>query len=983
MQNNQHLTEGTLLKNKYEIRHVLGEGGFSVTYLGWDKVLEIAVAIKQFVPKNSAGMVTKERFLKEARQAARLSADIAEIAQVRDYFEENEEAFIVMEYVDGITLSDCIKSQHGRMLWDEVAPLFQKVVIALQRVHDSGIIHRDISPENIMLLADGGVKILDFGAVKDVGVDVCVGQEQERTTTAIVKPGFAPIEQYQSRGNLGPWTDVYGVCATIFFCLTAENPPEAPERALNYDSLSFAAYGASIPDCVEKALVDGLEIRVENRISNMGELYQRLFLPGQQVISEKMVSQKSGRPHRNLRIAMGLFAIIVVAVGLVFLDRFLPRVVPEENTEQNLQDGTFLLSAFDNLEEVLANPDVQTVIIPEGVQVLCGKLSLNKRVVVEQGAKLEVGYLNVEDSGHVQVEGTLDVQNSLLYLQGDDACITLAQTGTLLESKNLFVYMEKNDNLVRTNYAEHYSAGKYMVLDMEDMFSEAVAVNSYEELVRTAQSGTPARIESDIHIPEECWLSIPVWITETASVTVESGVWFGQSGGVCVNQGEFVGSMNLDQGAFLINWGRIEIPPNEDSISLCESADSNLINMGELELNTCSRVWKDAFLYNVGRLLAYDWYLMGGSGFNFGDICAKEQCTALTVTNGGELYNYGSFVTEEECYIRNGGWIENAGRFVIEDNCQFDNNIFYNRSLFESGFTATLNENSGIYFGNGEFVMNGITGVAVWKTVALEQYPDFCEVASAEELTLALENNEISGILVKNPIQMENDLEITKPVFFCADFSMSETAVCTLKNTYAVLMEQAEVSMNYLELQNSLWIEKNGFMDLSNSCLTLENGSAMAFWASDLAISDSTVSMVGDSVISMPFYQEMEVKNISLQMEEATLNWNAPVAFSEVGITLLDNSRLALYEEHTWDACEIFIGKDSGYLSEYSDITFSNQCKLTNEGTLSVYAWPESWVLFGDTRIENDGDMHIYCNCAIDDEQLLYNEGELELPFFH
>lgn len=977
MRNVQPLKEGTILKNKYEIRSVLGKGGFAITYLGWDMSLEVSVAIKQFVSESNTDVFAKNRVLEEARHVAKLS-DLAEIAQVRDYFEEENDAFIVMEYVDGMTLTAYVKNKTGRMSWDETADIFKKIISALEKVHSTGIIHRDISPENIMLLPDGSVKLLDFDALKDVGNDVAVGQELERTTTAIVKPGYAPIEQYQSRGNLGPWTDVYGVCATIFFCLTAEVPPEAPERALSREALSFADYGIQLPDGVEEALQKGLAIRVQNRIRDMGELYRRLFEPDknkpeENALPEKDSMKKSGKKHFMYRVAITLASVGVLAAGIAFLDRHLPEVVTEEDTEQNLLDGSYRLSEADQLEEVLLNPDIDCVIIPSGVHAIAGRMELEKKIIVEPDAMLEVGYLCVQNGGHVQVDGTLNACNALLRLSGEEVCVTIAEKGTLLENENTLIWSERSENL-------EYTKGIQMILNEEEIFSDAVVVNSYEELMEANENGRPIRIDSDLSLPEGGWVTVPMLVSEGVTVISENGNWFDCYGSLLVNRGSFIGGFQLSEKAVAINYGCLTLK-NDNSVSLWENSGTKLLNFGKMECDNCSRVWSGALLYNAGAIDAYNFYLMGGMCFNYGEILAKTQKQAFTVTNAGSLYNYGRFMTEEDCHIVNDGWIENVGRFEITDGCRFDNNVFFNRSYFENGFTSTLDEKSGIYFGNGEFRINGITGVAVWKTIDWSFAHQFCEVSSEAELLEALENDDVSEILIQKPVRIEEDIEITKPLFLCADVSASENAVCILKNTYAVLMDGANVNWKTLQLENALWIAQDGVTDLSNASLILKDASAMAVYDGRLEISDCKVSVADKSVLSTPFREELRAVGAEVQLDDASLICNQNTEFCKSRILLQNESSLhMLAEEEIWDACEISVEEESVFTCDFSRIIFLNQNKLVNEGSFFSYGWQDYFLSFGDTDVINRGTMELDINCTIQEDGSIQNEGELFCP---
>lgn len=280
----------TILNGKYLVGRVIGEGGFGITYLGFDLNLEITLAIKEFYPN---GFVTREasyttavtsyvgknqsefnkwrdNFLKEARSLAKFS-NLPGIVEVRDFFSENNTVYIVMEYVEGITLKEYLKQQGGRIPTDVTFQLIEPVMTSLQKVHEMGIIHRDISPDNIMISKQGGMKLLDFGAARDISPNA------EKSLSVLLKPGYAPEEQYRTRGNQGSWSDVYALTATIYKCLTGVTPVEAMERMRQDSLVSPTSMGISLTAEQEKALQKGMAVYAEQRFQTMEELHEALY----------------------------------------------------------------------------------------------------------------------------------------------------------------------------------------------------------------------------------------------------------------------------------------------------------------------------------------------------------------------------------------------------------------------------------------------------------------------------------------------------------------------------------------------------------------------------------------------------------------------------------------------------------------------------------------------------------------------------------
>lgn len=282
-----HLMPGAVLRQRYQVGRLLGQGGFGSTYLGWDLKLECKVAVKEYYPANLVSRppggervapfsdlhaesyaLGLSKFLEEARLLARLR-EIKEIVVIHDFFEENATAYLVMELLQGRTfkryITDCGGSIDARRTLTILAPIMK----ALQAVHDRGLIHRDVSPDNIFLLTNGERKLLDFGAARHA---VSMGQG----LTVILKPGYAPPEQYSPDSQQGPWTDVYAMCATIYCALTGKLPPDATSRFMKDNVPSLGELGVNAPPAFEKALFAGLSMKAASRPQSMRDLLRTL-----------------------------------------------------------------------------------------------------------------------------------------------------------------------------------------------------------------------------------------------------------------------------------------------------------------------------------------------------------------------------------------------------------------------------------------------------------------------------------------------------------------------------------------------------------------------------------------------------------------------------------------------------------------------------------------------------------------------------------
>lgn len=279
-----HLPLATILNGKYRVGVALGEGGFGITYIGRDLNLDLKVAIKEYYP---SGMVHrnaavskdvvismsqedtvyakgKKSFLEEARSLAKFANEPA-VVMVRDFFEENGTAYIVMEYVEGEELRTYL-SRRNPMSYSEAYTMLLPIMGALKKIHGQGLIHRDISPSNIMIQKDGTAKLLDFGAVRGMNM------EEARTLSVIYKPGYAPEEQYRSKGLQGPWTDVYAISATLYKMVTGVTPDDVMNRMFADEVKPPSFYNPSITKEQSAAILKGMAVYQKDRYANMEQL---------------------------------------------------------------------------------------------------------------------------------------------------------------------------------------------------------------------------------------------------------------------------------------------------------------------------------------------------------------------------------------------------------------------------------------------------------------------------------------------------------------------------------------------------------------------------------------------------------------------------------------------------------------------------------------------------------------------------------------
>ena len=317
-----HLPPGAVLRDRYIIGRAMGQGGFGITYVGFDLNLDFRVAIKEYFPEGTAlrdasqtaavscypSQSTRDRYdvglrkcVNEARALAKLGA-IPSIVRVQDFFQENNTVYIIMEFVEGVTLNAWLKRRAQRPDYREAVTLLAPVGAALEEIHASGFVHRDISPDNVMITRKGEPKLLDFGAVKAVATGGSV------TENPVIKRGFSPMEMYTTDGKIGPWTDMYAYCATLCYMLMGR-PPEEPMDRVEDDPLPDMLAKAVSP-AQASVLLKGLAFQPKQRYQSMAELLAALNNclndpapvqdPAKTVLIDSHGAEKPADPARTL-----------------------------------------------------------------------------------------------------------------------------------------------------------------------------------------------------------------------------------------------------------------------------------------------------------------------------------------------------------------------------------------------------------------------------------------------------------------------------------------------------------------------------------------------------------------------------------------------------------------------------------------------------------------------------------------------------------
>ncbi|MDO4553797.1 MAG: substrate-binding domain-containing protein, partial [Lachnospiraceae bacterium] len=285
------LAVGTILKGRYQIGIPLGGGGFGITYIAWDLEKHRKMAIKEYFPKDIAkrgtGLANRmevhvkeenqdiylkglEDFSKEGKNLTQFSR-LEGIVPAEDFFYANKTAYLVMEYLSGINLKEYMETKKRFFSEKELLVRMKPLIQSLIQIHRAGMIHRDISPDNIVVGEDGHFTLIDFGAAR------IMEEERVRSTTLLMKYGYAPEEQYRSRGKLGPWSDIYALSATMYYLMTGVRPAQSIDRLAEDDMLPLCKMGIAVSGRTSRTVEKGMEVYGENRYQSIEQFYSDLY----------------------------------------------------------------------------------------------------------------------------------------------------------------------------------------------------------------------------------------------------------------------------------------------------------------------------------------------------------------------------------------------------------------------------------------------------------------------------------------------------------------------------------------------------------------------------------------------------------------------------------------------------------------------------------------------------------------------------------
>ena len=829
-----------------------------------------SLEVHSFVGKNAQSYERGlQRFLYEARTMARMEKQ-PQIVMVRDFFEANNTAYIVMEYVEGTNFIELAKQRGGRIPAGELFPLIEPLFTALSAMHKAGLIHRDISPDNLML-EHGSVRLLDFGCARE-------SSSGTETMTVALKQGYAPIEQYQRKGQ-GPWTDVYALSATIYFCLTGRVPPQSLDRLLSDELVTPRKLGVDITPGQQRALLKGMAVNPEKRFQSVEELHAGLYHPDDigffyppegggddietdddvvvndvvvsdggkddngtvSVVTHDIKAKDTTGKRRTLPgwIMAGAAALLLVIAVIIAVSggrqgaqtpadaTGTGSVGPSAAAASPERDELFADAATVRTETelifALADHSIPAVIVaPHSGDVIFSQLvtELTKPLLISEGTHInnscalilrEGGVLWV--AGEVLGEGTIIADGGALVTEGEAYVDSL-------------VYLLTDNSL-----AQNGGSINGEIHDIRLDAAGARTVSTFDGLRAASQSAGVSAIVVDgsIELTETLDFSAPLIVSEGASISSGAGHELHMYGASLINYGSISSTVWCGgESSAVVNYGTVE-PAGGLWINNDGEDDTpwSLLNFGEMKFTAYNAVWSDVL--NFGsmvfdatpegaeqNLLGFDWY-----GFvNCGDIDIGENAYFYM---GGEMSNLGSISVAGNLDIA--GLVVNQGRIDVPSG-----GLLYNYGVLDMYDGGTLNIAEG-----GEF--NTTEGVFLRRDYAetsgavngTEWYADFTPIdgevpqayaATEAELTEAMADESIEAVVIENELSLTQPLTVTKPLYVAGGLIMPEGAQITVDGT--IFCVNGELVCDNLTVQNGgmaeltcSWRGTGGLADLT------------------------------------------------------------------------------------------------------------------------------------------------------------------------
>ena len=478
-----YLRPGTVLKGHFIVGTAIGVGGFGITYKCYDATLGVIVAIKEFFPvglvnrspgEMKVGLLSGEkekqyknqikRFLMEAQSIAQFGK-ANDIVNVFDYFEENNTAYIVMEYIDGVLLKDYLEKQ-GALSPDIAMTIIEPVVEALKKIHASGIIHRDISPDNIFIAGEDSVKVFDFGAA--ILNDESGAKEGEK----VIKVGYSAPEQYRDSAGQGYFTDIYSIGAILYQMITGQKPIESTEREYKDELKSPLELGFDIEPNLDRAIMEALAVQPALRFQGIQQFDDAIN--GKRKAEYPKVKLRIRKRKRIMVACMSLLALAAIGVGGLFFNNKIKHSDKLYNENAKIEKATDRVVWVDNdkmkdtVEKTVSRANMKVKSAVKSTKASDGGQFTKEQKAENPKITVEVKNISDKNSGYKDMDAALKAAKDGKekypdMIQTDDITdITSGEKKMVSLKDNVYSMLNLRDYSYMSAYSKYYPDMKQM-----------------------------------------------------------------------------------------------------------------------------------------------------------------------------------------------------------------------------------------------------------------------------------------------------------------------------------------------------------------------------------------------------------------------------------------------------------------------------------------------------------------------------------------
>lgn len=478
-----YLRPGTVLKGHFIVGTAIGVGGFGITYKCYDATLGVIVAIKEFFTvglvnrspgEMKVGLLSGEkekqyknqikRFLMEAQSIAQFGK-ANDIVNVFDYFEENNTAYIVMEYIDGVLLKDYLEKQ-GALSPDIAMTIIEPVVEALKKIHASGIIHRDISPDNIFIAGEDSVKVFDFGAA--ILNDESGVKEGEK----VIKVGYSAPEQYRDSAGQGYFTDIYSIGAILYQMITGQKPIESTEREYKDELKSPLELGFDIEPNLDRAIMEALAVQPALRFQGIQQFDDAIN--GKRKAEYPKVKLRIRKRKRIMVACMSLLALAAIGVGGLFFNNKIKHSDKLYNENAKIEKATDIVVWVDNdkmkdtVEKTVSRANMKVKSAVKSTKTSDGGQFTKEQKAENPKITVEVKNISDKNSGYKDMDAALKAAKDGKekypdMIQTDDITdITSGEKKMVSLKDNVYAMLNLRDYSYMSAYSKYYPDMKQM-----------------------------------------------------------------------------------------------------------------------------------------------------------------------------------------------------------------------------------------------------------------------------------------------------------------------------------------------------------------------------------------------------------------------------------------------------------------------------------------------------------------------------------------